>query len=352
MNSLTEGAHVRIISVLVFLAGIAVAIFMSPINLSEKFTAKKAPVSGDQKLREIVESYRADESEGVVTGSINILEQLMNSKDKQKEMSPQEICEVIDSIVVNSTQQEFLDILIDGVFEAAFICPREQSEYWEAFVSTYAERCTKKLLLEAEENKIICAVMFDLVKAHIAWGALQDKPLRDLEVEELALGTLANIDNPDKLEPVVNELVIRLPNSATVAKAALLPTLLRAGQDKMIESVIALKPKIDRALELDPDDESLLAFDMFIAIKNKEPGIAEELERYTEEHPESGLGLYYLASMKWKQKDKPETIRLLEEAVKRDPENESYAETLETVRTEDFEAKAFSLQLNFSYTDI
>ena len=120
----------------------------------------------------------------------------------------------------------------------------------------------------------------------------------------------------------------------------------------MIESVIALKPKIDRALELDPDDESLLAFDMFIAIKNKEPGIAEELERYTEEHPESGLGLYYLASMKWKQKDKPETIRLLEEAVKRDPENESYAETLETVRTEDFEAKAFSLQLNFSYTDI
>jgi tetratricopeptide (TPR) repeat protein len=66
---------------------------------------------------------------------------------------------------------------------------------------------------------------------------------------------------------------------------------------------------------------------MKAAVANAE-NLAEQIQAFIEANPDSAVGKYYSASSVWKQGDKAGAIRILEDALKIEPENERFKETL------------------------
>lgn len=174
---------------------------------------------------------------------------------------------------------------------------------------------------------------------------VKDRPIMSLSDEELIQGFFATWENSDKLSAIIDELTIRMPDLPILAKASLLPQIQKAKTKQQL--VEAINANIGQALKLNPDDKELHALSMFVEVENNIPNLKEKLREYSKQHKDSGLGLYFEAIMNWRQKNRNMTIKLLNEAVKREPKNTIYSSSLENVKTKKYGDHVFALELMF-----
>ncbi len=123
--------------------------------------------------------------------------------------------------------------------------------------------------------------------------------LEDITEETLLTSLLFSMENltsqrsVDNFGKIFNHLNKRLPRNSTVAKASLIPYKAK-NREEVIQHV---QERIEKAQSLNPDDDDILGAEMFLAVTTGESNALENLEDFSKENPESGLGLIYAASI-------------------------------------------------------
>ena len=237
---------------------------------------------------------------------------------------------------------EIIEAIRENKFEFNLKCIKDLPPYIKSFSTGAFNKC-KKVLIEKDSKP--CLKHLTFYKAYVMFNDIKDRPLASMYDEELIQGFFATWDNPDKLSRIIQELSIRMPDSFIVAKASLLPLLLKAKSKEQFAKAINLK--IKKALQLNPKDRDLKSLEMFADMVNKKPNFKDQLREYSKKNLDSGIGLYYESILSWRKKDKAMTVKFLKDALKREPNNTKYIHTLEKVKTGNYGDKVFSIKLIF-----
>ena len=217
-------------------------------------------------------------------------------------------------------------------------------------IQFWAERfygaCSKPAVEKAPE---MCQGLAFFMKAQVMYEELEDRSVNSLTDEELVNAFFANLFS-EKSREIVDELALRFPESPAVAKA----TVAAAIQGKTTEQEIidALNSTVENAVEKNPEDKDLLAVDMFLAVKNNEPGLVGSLNEYNANNPASGEGFYALSYHAWERGDRSSALNFINQAVTREPKNEKFLKTKANIlKAKGTEGEAFQFNLGFNPQD-
>lgn len=263
----------------------------------------------------------------------------------QQPLTLSEKCQHSDNLISKLSSSEIVQYILDDKISFNSECLEDLPMMLKDFSLDIFNKCQKRLV---EKSKDQCESMLFIYKAHVMFKDIDNKSIVDMTTEELVQGFFATMDSPEKQMGVIDELSVRMPDSPFVAKAAILPgVMVAAGAESKEMLIEAINEKLDRAIELNPDDTELVALDMFVAVELSEPDVKNRLRDYSEAHQDSGLGLYYEARLLWSKKDRNGAIQLFQEALAREPDSSAYKQTLAKVQVSPLGDDVFSFRLGF-----
>lgn len=279
---------------------------------------------------------------------------LKNSK-KSVEKTPVDIKDEPDlKVVCQNDRQRLAEMTLDEFAEAVKAgkmwfnneCTDLEPEGIRFWAERFYGACSKPAVEKAPD---MCAAFGFFMKAQVMFEGLEDKPFNALTDEELVYAFFARMNQP-RFDEVVGEMQLRFPESPAVAKAAVAAATM--GKKTESEMLDALNSTVGDALEKNPGDDELMALDMFLAVKNKEPGLEDSLKEYNANHPQSGEGMYALAYHAWESGDRGAALKYIDQAIAREPKNKRYQEAKANVlKAKGTEGKAFGFSLGFRPED-
>lgn len=279
---------------------------------------------------------------------------LKNSK-KSVEKKPVDIKGEPDlEVICQNDRQRLAEMTLDEFSEAVKAgkmwfnndCTELEPEGIRFWAERFYGACSKPAVEKAPD---MCAAFGFFMKAQVMFEGLEDKPFNALTDEELVYAFFAKMNQP-RFDEVVGEMQLRFPESPAVAKAAVAASVM--GKSSEQEILDGLNSTIDQAIEKNPEDGELLALDMFLAVKNKEPGVESSLNKYNSDYPESGEGLYAMAYQAWENGDRSGALSFLDQAISREPENKKFQQAKANVlKAKNTEGKAFGFSLGFRPED-
>lgn len=256
-------------------------------------------------------------------------------------------CDNTESTIAELTSSEIIDLLRNKDLRFNKDCGATFPPKSRELLNFVFQFCKQGVV---DENPNLCQSMLFMYKALVMFRPLSNLPVNELSNTDLVKGFFVSMDNVDKRGEIINELLLRMPESPYVAKAVVLHDMDIGGSRKDI--IKAASKNIDRAIELNPDDTSLMNLEMMIAVENQDEGIDEELRNFSADNPDSGLGLFYSAQIAWKRRNRQRAMSRLEEAINREPDNQLFVKALMNVRTLNFENDAFPFRFTLHLQDL
>lgn len=111
--------------------------------------------------------------------------------------------------------------------------------------------------------------------------------------------------------------------------------------------------KVYEAQDFNVRDDELAAVNWIIAIKNNNLDLADALiDNYLQQYPDSALATYDKAHLLWKEGNTDEAIASLNQAIKLDPSNQDYKDTLAKIRTAKKDAAIWNLNMNVNFDNL
>ncbi len=236
------------------------------------------------------------------------------------------------------------------------------------FHDDYAFQCrrfsgAKRSKFKAEEDLIAyddCAMKTLLYRAMLHDMASEDVDVtvtEDLPILfDKLLSALAQQD-PIRMEKIATRMHELEPNFYEPLKAMTIARFLgvveETNEEVKSEKMLALEKSLQEARNFGIYDRELLQVEMMMktqAFQDKE-ALREEGERLVEEFPDRGFGHYAVAASHFHNRDFEGTKKALELAVQREPENQSFRQTLDELKRDpsNFNRKIFRVALGLSF---
>lgn len=151
----------------------------------------------------------------------------------------------------------------------------------------------------------------------------------------------------------LDQLILTSPDSYAVNKASFVHLLLEQLIYKKMDKDEALDEAYERLTGFDEVESDVQRFPLLKPmLQNDMVAFEEAANQWIEENPEDPAGYYAKAQIAWKANNRDETIRQLEEAVRLNPTDPSYQDTLAKARSGKFDDKIFLISFGFNFDQI
>ena len=151
----------------------------------------------------------------------------------------------------------------------------------------------------------------------------------------------------------LNELLELTPDSYAVNKAQFVHLLLEQLIHKQTGNDESLGIAYERLMEFDGVEKDVENFPLIKPILQGDvAGYDQMANQWIQDYPQNPAGYYAKAHVAWKSSKREETISYLEEAVRLNPEDKNYQESLVRARTGKFDEPIFLLSFGFNFDQI
>lgn len=199
--------------------------------------------------------------------------------------------------------------------------------------------CIKKPL-KGKVEALNCKISLMVLKAQFVLQNINRDDLGSMTYDQLVayfydrIWQLSDEKDIELFGGITNELERRNPHHPTIAKiqaASLIADVLSQLKDKKAidpDQFKEIDNKLSRAYELNPKDWHVFELRFIVLSKMNPRATIDYAKNLRAQFPNSGIPLYYLASLAWKFGNRQQARGLLNAAISKDPENQRYKDTL------------------------
>ncbi len=334
---------------------LAFVLFMMVLFFSKQNSPKKIVLSRQNKEKSHKEPYRSDNIRTLIQKYKATPVEFSSTFEDKVSSDSLDPCILMRKSLTLKNSEELIEAITQEKFVFIDECFVSEHNALKALIEPLFNSCAKENFLEESGT---CLNALFAYRIHYLYKTKVNINVEDLSFEELGIGIFNEIhffENPDRLIKLSQRIRAMMPNSPAISKVSVIANLVAGIKtDKsLLEIFSENQESFDKAIELNPEDIELIDLDMLIATQNAEPDLVINLKKFSDVNPESGLGLYYLASHSWnKEKNRKKSIKLLEQALKREPKNSRFQQTLEIVKEQEVGAEAFMFNIFSTLDDL
>ncbi len=221
------------------------------------------------------------------------------------------------------------------------------------------KKCLLKTLPENPDDLKLCQEELRFYRARVIAELSKNDPNPSSVV--LMNRILALFSRPDIMEKGLDEavktaeqLVAAEPDLYAARKALVTGRMLEGVRVPNGDAELRLMESIRQAQRLNPGDSEVFEAGLTPDLSREDfSTIASKVDEFEKQNPQSGMPYYYRASIAWRQNNREQTTAHLNEAIRREPQNQRFRRTLEkTSKAPLGERNLFGLDMNFDFSGI